>query len=69
LKKVLLGLGVILSLPMIVLLINLYWWFMTDTWLFGMNMSGDKVALTFIFTMISLPVFTLASMIKIGEKK
>ena len=36
---------------------------MTDTWLFGMAMSGDKVALTFIFTMISIPVFSLASVI------
>ena len=62
-KNVLLTLGVVLSLPMIVLLINLYWWFMTDTWLFGMAMSGDKVALTFIFTMISIPVFSLASVI------
>ena len=62
-KKVLLTLGVVLSLPMIVLLINLYWWFMTDTWLFSMAMSGDKVALTFIFTMISIPIFSLASVI------
>jgi hypothetical protein len=69
LKKVLLTLGVVLSLPMIVLLINLYWWFMTDTWLFSMAMSGDKVALTFIFVGLGISLFTTASVIETEEKK
>jgi hypothetical protein len=48
---------------MIVLLGSLYWWFMTDTWMLNITMSGDKAAIAFIFTMISIPVFSLASVI------
>jgi len=69
LKKVLIWLGVILCLPMIVLLINLYWWFMTDTWLFDIVINGDKAALAFIFVGLGISLFTTASVIETEEKK
>lgn len=68
-KKILILIGTILSLPMIVLLVNLYWWFMTDTWLLNIDMNGDKAALAFIFVGLGIPIFTSASVINIGEKK
>jgi hypothetical protein len=68
-KKLLLLLGLVLCLPMIVLLVSLYWWFMTDTWLFDNVINGDKAALAFIFVGLAIPLFTTASVIDIGEKK
>jgi hypothetical protein len=54
---------------MIVLLINLYWWFMTDTWLFDIVINGDKAALAFIFVGLGISLFTTASVIETEEKK
>ena len=66
-KKLIFVLGILLCIPMLSVLANLYWWSLTDVWLVNTLMTQDKIISAFIFAGLSLPVFAIASAVK-GEK-
>jgi hypothetical protein len=60
LKTFLFVLGSILCLPLLIVLINMYWWSLTDTWLFSLLVDSSKVTSALIFLALAFPVFGLA---------
>jgi hypothetical protein len=57
-KKVILALGVLLCVPLLSVLVNLYWWTFTDVWVLG-ALTQEKILSAFIFAGISIPVFAI----------
>jgi hypothetical protein len=69
LKTFLFVLGSILCLPLLIVLINMYWWSLTDTWLFSLTVDSSKVTSALIFLALAFPVFGVALGMSNGEKK
>jgi hypothetical protein len=68
LKTVLFVLGSILCLPLLIVLINMYWWSLTDTWLFSLTVDSSKVTAALIFLALAIPAFGIALGMSGGEK-
>ena len=61
-------LGSIRCLPLLIVLINMYWWSLTDTWLFSLLVDSSKVTTALIFLALAFPVFGVALGMSGGEK-
>jgi hypothetical protein len=68
LKTILLIIGSILCLPLLTLLTNMYWWSLTDTWLFNLAVDSSKVTAALIFLALAIPAFGIALGMSGGEK-
>jgi hypothetical protein len=46
----------------------MYWWSLTDTWLFNLAVDSSKVTAALIFLALAIPAFGIALGMSGGEK-